>query len=231
MIKQLNQQTLSVKILQYGYWFLVSNLIFSISLLPASAVLMIEWNEKNLLLWVMLYVSLLPAGPAASALFGTMGKLMREGSISVGPDYLRALKENGKPAMILWSVQLLISLILLADITLVEGMNEIFRSALYVLLILNVIIIFYLYPLLSRFDISRMEAVRIAVGLTFLRIKNTLLIMSALAAWGICAYFFQLYAVTLLLSPLFYTIMTIHKGLFAEIEENTETQQNTQVVK
>ncbi|MBX4313437.1 hypothetical protein K4G94_21680, partial [Mycobacterium tuberculosis] len=91
------------------------------------------------------------------------------------------LKENGKPAMILWSVQLLISLILLADITLVEGMNEIFRSALYVLLILNVIITFYLYPLLSRFNISKKEAVRIAVGLTFLRIKNTLLIMSALA--------------------------------------------------
>lgn len=218
MIKLLNQTRFFYKLMQYGYWFLVSNLYFSIALLPALVILMIEWDTKNMLLWVLLYVTLLPIGPFAAALFGTMGKLMRAGYLSVTRDFFRLLKENFKSSFILWSFQLFISLVIAADLILLSGASELFISALYVLLIMNIIMMFYLYPLLSRFCISRLEAVRTSIGLTFLKLKNTLFIMSALAIWGASIHFFQIYAITLLISPLFYVIMRIHKKMFEEIE-------------
>lgn len=218
MIKQLNQTGFIYKLMQYGYWFLVSNLYFSISLLPALVILMIEWNTKNMLLWVLLYVTLLPIGPFATALFGTMGKLMRTGCLSVTRDFFHLLKENFKSSLILWCFQLFISLVIAADLILLSEANELFISALYVLLIMNVIMMFYLYPLLSRFCISRLEAVRTSLGLTFLKLKNTLFIMSALAIWGASIHFFQIYTITLLISPFFYVIMRIHKKMFEEIE-------------
>ncbi|MGG4491302.1 DUF624 domain-containing protein [Metabacillus idriensis] len=218
MIKQLNQTGFFYKWMQYGYWFLVSNLYFSIALLPALVILMIEWDTKNILLWVLLYGTLLPVGPFAAALFGTMGKLMREGCLSVTSDFFRLVKENFKSSFILWSFQLFISLVITADLILLSGASELFISALYVLFIMNIIMMFYLYPLLSRFCISRLEAVRTSIGLTFLKLKNTLFIMSALAIWGASIYFFQIYAITLLISPFFYVIMRIHKKMFEEIE-------------
>lgn len=219
MIKQLNQSHFFYKLMQYGYWFLVSNVYFSISLLPVLVILMIEWDTKNMLLWILLYASLLPIGPFAAALFGTMGKLMRTGFISVSKDFFSLVKENFKSLVILWSFQLFISLVIAADLIFLSESSELFLSALYVLLIMNIIMMFYLYPLLSRFCISRLEAVRTSIGLTFLKLKNTLFIMIALAIWGTCVYFFQIYAITLLISPFFYIIMRIHRKMFEEIEE------------
>jgi uncharacterized membrane protein YesL len=218
--KDLNEN-IFYRILNFTYWFLLTNIYFFLFTVPFWMVLQFFWNPANLFSWGLLLVSLLPVGPALTAVFSVMGKLHREKAISVTKDYFSAVKGNFRQALLPWTIQLMITSIVIGDILFLAGheIGSYVTPLCYLILITNGIAALYLYPILSRLEVPLRGLLKLAYGYTLFNIKTTLFLISMVAVTGILVYIIPFISLFFAIGPFCYGVMWIMKNITVELEK------------
>ncbi|BCB05857.1 YesL family protein [Bacillus sp. KH172YL63] len=218
--KDLNEN-IFYRTLHYIYWFLLTNIYFSLFTVPFWFVLQLSWNPANLFSWCLLLISLLPVGPALTAVYSVMGKLQREKAISVTRDFFKAMKMNVRQAILPWTAQLLITFILIGDILFLTGheAGTYLTPLCYLFLIIHVISALYLYPILSRLEIPLIGLVKLSYGYTLFHIKTTFILISLTAITGILIYSIPFISFFFVIGPFAYGVIWILKSTIQELEK------------
>ncbi|UXH43202.1 DUF624 domain-containing protein [Rossellomorea vietnamensis] len=218
--KDLNEN-IFYRILNFTYWFLLTNIYFFLFTIPFWLVVQLFWDPANLFSWGILLVSLLPLGPALTAVFSVMGKLHREKTISITKDYFTAVKENMRQALLPWTIHLLITSIVTADIIFLTDheIGSYITPLCYLILITNAISSLYLYPILSRLEVPLRGLFKLAYGYTLFNIKTTLILISMVAVTGILIYIIPFISLFFIIGPFCYGVMWIMKSIIQELEK------------
>ena len=133
------------------------------------------------LLFVLCCLPVITIGPALTALFSVMLKLIRDEEGSVIKDFFRALISNFKQSIVIHLLFLLVGFVLAADLWFVFYAVEDHGAMTYILLgvsgvlaVLATMTLLYVYPLLSRFENSTLGTVQVAFVLSFRHWPTTL---------------------------------------------------------
>lgn len=143
-------------------------------------------------LWLISCLPIITIGTASSAMYYTMVKVIRREYGYIHKEYLRAFKRNFKNGcifttiFILWGWILYLNRIYMGQ----EGSStaRYFILIYDILLFISLAIIVYLFPILSRFQLSKLELMRMSFHMAFRNLPITLLlvsgtIVSIMAVW------------------------------------------------
>lgn len=213
------QQNIFYRLIQYGYLFMVCNLYFSLLCVPVLIYLVIFREYSNLFYWLVLVVFCIPIGPAFTASLSVMGKLVRSEHISITRDFFRSLKRNFVQSSIVFLLQAVTFSVLLIDIVYFQQhtLFSFFAPMLYVVIVINVITGFYLYPFISYFCISTISVIKLSIWCVFMKIKITLPLLILVVVMFALILYFPLIILQLLIGPLCFGIMYMQNYLFEEI--------------
>ncbi|WP_199426059.1 DUF624 domain-containing protein [Thermaerobacillus caldiproteolyticus] len=214
------QDNMFYRIILYTYWFILCNVYFFLLCIPASLFLLFQWDYSNLFTWLILFLVTIPMGPALTASFSVMGKLVKEKQVEITKTFFKSLKVNFVQSALFFSIQCILITILIADIAFLKNypIGHYIRPLLYSLLIMNVLVGLYVYPLLSRFFITNKSVLKLSVWCSFTKWKTTLLLLALLLFTGFILYYIPKVSVYFLIGPFCFAVMLIINDLFQEIE-------------
>lgn len=179
-------------------YFILCNLLFFIVFYLADFVF------ENILLF---YITLIPMGPAITAVLSTMGKLVREKDIQVTRDFFKAYTLNFWPTMKYWFIQLTILLILAIDIGYSTNHSNIFSPVFFILMIVCVFIMIYAFPIISRFEVKLKNLFIVSIYSNFKYFKATLLNITSIGAFVIIYWNFPSISFLFSISLIGYFVM------------------------
>ena len=172
--KEFGQGILSV-ITNHIYWlgliniyFVLCNIVFLfffITLIPSFS------NT------VVYFLALVPTGPAITALFSTLNKLVREKEISPTKDFFTSYKMNFIETLKIWLPLLLVVFILVVDLQYLNQnpstMNQVFAGIILIVLLLIGSLSVYLFSITANFKFRIRDIYRLSVYYSFYKIKAT----------------------------------------------------------
>lgn len=172
---------------KYLYAFLVTNFYFVVSnLLFFIAYFLADFTFENILLY---YITLIPMGPSLTAVFFTMGKLVREREVSPTPEYWKAYKNSFGTSFKYWFIQLTIMFIIMVDIYYSTSNVNILSPLYLVLLVFSLLVMMYAFPIIARFEVKIRNLIIISVYSIFRFFKSTLLNTTSIIAFGVIFFY------------------------------------------
>jgi hypothetical protein len=144
-------------ITNYILWFLMGNIYFLLLNLPLLYLLLVLLsNGKSALpegFGIVFSLCLIPMGPAATALYSVMGKLVREKDVNVTRDFFKAYKTNFLQSLFFWTLGILLINLLAFDVRVLISYNypRILIYILFVIIAFIFILGLYVFPIISRF--------------------------------------------------------------------------------
>lgn len=133
------------------------------------------------LITLLLCIPIITAGDAMTALYYMTIKMVRGEDCYIIRGYFKSFKENFKQATIIWIVAVLLFLVLVGDFTIIRSGALSFGQVMTVLLIIITVIyaftMFYVFPVLSRFENTVKNTVRNAFLMSILNLPRTILIV------------------------------------------------------
>ncbi|MCJ7842074.1 DUF624 domain-containing protein [Lederbergia sp. NSJ-179] len=191
--------------MKYLYYFFLTNFYFILcNLLFFIVFFLADFVFENILLF---YLTLIPTGPAMTAVLSTMGKLVREKDLHVTRDFFKAYQVNFWPTIKYWMIQLTIMLILAIDIGYSTNRSNVFSPVFFILLIVSVFIMIYAFPIISRFEVKMKNLFIISMYANFKFFKVTLLNITSIIAFGIIYWTFPSISSLFLISLIGYFVM------------------------
>ncbi|WP_017810750.1 YesL family protein [Clostridium saccharoperbutylacetonicum] len=143
----------------YIAWFVLGNLYFL-----AANVLFIGYNiifgiDMSSNISILGFITLIPMGPALTALCASMGKIIREKDINITSYYIKAYKTNFKQSLQLWCAELVILFISYINLNLSvkEGILSEFAILFIAICVFTVIIGTIAFPIISRFNFTTID--------------------------------------------------------------------------
>lgn len=167
-------------ITNYIWWFLLGNVYFAILNIPLLFTLLIYFIRPATVplpqgFGFVFFLSLIPVGPAITALCGVMGKLVRESDAYFTKDFFKYYKMNFKQSLFIWVVQLSILGILYMDLRYFKLQGpQIFSSFFLVMAALIIIWGLYIYPLISRFYFKTLDVIKLSIYYAIKKFKITI---------------------------------------------------------
>jgi uncharacterized membrane protein YesL len=224
-------------ITNYIYWFALSNIYFILLNIFLVMILIspVDPSEINAAYYILLYLVLLPVGPSITALLAVMGKLVRDGDVSITKEYFKAYRQNFKQSLFLWFVVLTLIAVMLADIGYFAGKSKLnmliplFNGMIIILLIMSL----YIFPIVSRFYMKASDVIKLSFYYAVKKFKVTLLNIAGIIAVGLLIKAFPSVSIFFFASVACYMLMYYEKDILKEIEEkvvgnsNEEPQENT----
>lgn len=213
-------------IINYIYWFFMSNLYFLILNFPLIFVIMAApSNRINALpagYIIAVFICFIPIGPALTALFSLMGKLSREKDINVTRDFFKAYKINFKPPLILWTLEMTIIVSLFIDVKLLASLHmpKIISFLMYLLIAMIISIGLHAFPILSRFNMKYKDIVRTAGYYTFKKLNNTVLNLAVIIVVGFAFIKISTFIFLFSSSISCFLIMHFEQKILLEIEKD-----------
>lgn len=213
----------------YIWWFLMGNFYFWLVNIPFIVIfLAMTLSGVTEMNWLLM-LSLLPVGPGLTALLSVMGKLTREGDISVTRDFFKAYKVNFLESIFFWTLEMIFLIVLWVDILYFNSHASMrfwaFVPKFFFLICLA--LIFYIFPIISRFYMKKTDVIKLAVKYLF---KKIYVCVTAFAA--IYLTIMVLPKINSLLALLFsvgiisYVVMYLEKRMLLEIEESIKKPDN-----
>lgn len=159
----------------YVYAFLLTNIYFIL----ANSVFIfffmtLEPSFSNILLY---FLALIPTGPAISALFYSMEKLVRKKELSPTHDFFYGYKKNIKDILSIWLPILLVYFILFVDLQYLRQtpteVNQILSIVIFVLIIVWTMLILNAIAISSRYKFRMRDNWKLSIYYSFLKVKNT----------------------------------------------------------
>ncbi|WP_234124855.1 DUF624 domain-containing protein [Clostridium hydrogenum] len=218
----------------YLFWFLLGNIYFWVMNIPYLFVALTMSLNGNVDVNVILILSLIPMGPALTALLGVMGKLTRDGDVNLTKDFFKAYKENLFDSLFFWTLGLLILFVIKVDMVLIAN-----NSHLYFLNIVTKIIsyicialAFYVFPIISRFHLKKMSIVRLSFEYLIKKVYICIISFAVIYLLGIISNkSFQVVMVLFSVSIVTYMIMYLQKGALKDIEDRLNIKDESKLSK
>lgn len=216
----------------YLFWFLLGNIYFWMMNIPYLFVSLTMSLSGKVDVNVILILSLIPMGPALTALLSVMGKLTREGDINLTKDFFKAYKESLFDSLFFWTLGLIILFVIKIDGILIGG-NPNFRFLSIFTTIISYICIalaFYIFPIISRFHLRKMIIVRLSFEYLIRRVYICIIAFIVIYVLGtISNKNFQAVIVLFSVSIVTYVIMYLQKGVLKEIEDRLSTKNESKL--
>ncbi|GAA5417225.1 hypothetical protein Pryu01_02288 [Paraliobacillus ryukyuensis] len=200
-----------------NFYFLLANSLFIIVFFLA------DFTIQNILLY---YVALLPFGPAIAALFGVMGKLVRDKVTQPTKDYWYYYRKNFKIAMKYWLIQATIFLILIIDIYYAQLFISFLAPLFFIFLIVSGFIMLYAFPILTKFEVKLKNLFFVSFYANFHYFKKTLLNLTTVAAFGVIFYVLPGVATLFITSVTCFFIMFNLQTTFGQMEQQLSYNDN-----
>lgn len=205
-------------ITNYIWWFMVGSFYFLLLNIPLTLTLLaLNYDPSGAPL--LLFLSSIPVGPAATALFSVMGKLVREKDLDITKDFFKSYKTNFVQSLGMWLIELCMLFIIYYDI---KFFSKQFPALNFFFIILAFIVFnagLYAFPILSRFYMKTSNIIKLAFYYSMKKIKITFLNLCAIFLSAII--FIKVPNLLLLLatSIVFFLIMYYENNILKEIEE------------
>lgn len=148
--------------INYIWCFLLANFYFWIMNIPLIFIFIITNGNANLNL--ILIISALPVGPALTALFSIMGKLIREKDLNVTKDFFKAYKSNFSESLFFWILQIIVTSILYLDKIYLNSTTSIpwLQATLSFFIVMCAAMSFYIFPIISRFSFKKSHIIKLS---------------------------------------------------------------------
>lgn len=209
-------------ITNYIWWFLVGSFYFWLVNIPLilvfSSMVLSGINRMN---W-LLVLALIPVGPALTALLSIMGKLVREKELDVTKDFFKAYKINCIDSLFFWTLELIALTILWADIMYFNRFSSLHFLIIVPILLLFICLglIFYIFPILSRFYMKRTEALKVSCKYMVKRIYICLIgFIVTYITIKIYSKMDFMFIILAFISIICYVVMLLEKGMLQDLEE------------
>lgn len=197
-------------LIDYFYCFFMGNLYFLILNLPILTLLFFALPPRQMSPSIVtLFICLLPIGPSFTALLYSMDKFVRNKDIHVTKNFFKSYKLNFKQAMIIWFIELIVIMILSINIT---RTASIFSYVQMIMLLMVFLMIFYSFPILSRFHTNIKAVILLSFYSVFRNIKNTVLVVMMVFSAVYLLTLIPSMAMLIVFSGLAYLIMGIQKN-------------------
>lgn len=123
------------------------------------------------------FLALIPSGPAITAMFSTVSKLVREKEIAPTKDFFTSYKNDFVSTMKVWLPLLAVLLILVVDFYYFNvnpsSMNQVLAGIFLVALLLVSTFSFYVFYIHAQFHFRVRDIYRLAVYYSFMKVKAT----------------------------------------------------------
>lgn len=137
------------------------------------------------LLWFIFSIPIVTIGASTTALFYVTGKAIREDDTSIFKNFWKSFRQNFKQSTIIWLIYLVISIILYTNIRNIELFGNMARFIYPAQLVILAELVFmgvYIFPLISRYNITIKDAFRSSFFIANRHIFSTILCGASLAA-------------------------------------------------
>lgn len=190
-------------------------------------------------LWLICCIPIVTIGASTTALYYVTMQTAREEHGYIARNFFRSFKENFKQSTIIWLIMFLIGAILTFNVsfwfTMKSTMGNVLGALLSVALLLYIFTLFYVFPLLARFNNTVKQTMKNALYISLQNLKQTLfitvvniLIILALYLLPISAVFFVLFGFAFfayLNSFQFVKVFKCYEADFNDTEESMNTEQ------
>ena len=212
-------------ITNYIFWFLGGSLYFGLCSILFLFVFLTPQANPDASYLIVAIISLIPTGPAITALMSVMGKLVREKDARLTKDYLKAYKQGFKQSMIIWLLELGALSILIIDVLFFKKQSYgIFViPIMYVIGIIILVMGLYAFPLIARFRLKTKDIIRLSFYYSIVKVKINIFNITALIIGGFALYKYTSIAVFFVSSGVCYLIMFYEKDILKELEDQIES--------
>lgn len=208
-------------------WFVLANLYFL-----ASNILFMGYNiifgiDVGSNISILLFISLIPMGPALTALCASMGKIIREKDINITRYYIKSYKMNFKQSLQLWCAELTILYISYINLNLAAngGILSDFTILFIIICAFTVALGTIAFPIISRFDFKTIDVIKIAFVYSIKKIQVIVINMIVLLIGFFLIYALPVTVFLCLSSLICFAIMLNNKGIVREIEKELALNQ------
>lgn len=216
--KQEFGQGILFTITNYIYWLFLSNIYF---ILANSIFLFffmtLQQSFSNIILY---FLALIPTGPAISALYYSMEKLIRTKELSPTKDFFEGYKKNLKDTLLLWIPILSVFFILLVDFQYLQGSNQILANVMLLLMIIGATLTMNILAINTRFKFRIRDIYKLAVYYSFNKFKNTIGGMFIIFLVGVLTVLTTNFLILFISSIVAYLLIVNAKGMLNDIESN-----------
>lgn len=216
----------------YLFWFLLGNIYFWMMNIPYLFVSLTMSLSGKVDVNVILILSLIPMGPALTALLSVMGKLTREGDINLTKNFFKAYKESLFDSLFFWTLGLIILFVIKIDGILIGSNPHLHFLSIFTTIIsyICIALAFYIFPIISRFHLRKMTIVRLSFEYLIKRIYICIIAFIVIYLLGtISNKSFQAVIVLFSVSIVTYIIMYLQKGVLKEIEDRLNTKNESKL--
>ncbi|SHH69500.1 YesL family protein [Clostridium grantii] len=218
--KQFDDNILYV-ITNYFSWIFVSNVYFILLNIPF--IFMLTFGSLVVTEgYIPIFIaSTITIGPSLTALYSTMGKLIRDKDISLTKSFFKFYKNSFKQSFLLWGLIVLLIELLYFDISLINANNlpaflsNIFLSFIIIILFISLT----MFPIISRFYFNTKDLLKLSFFYSFKRIKHSILNIIIVVAQILILSIYPQYTTFFVFSVGAYAIMYNSKDFLTEIEE------------
>jgi uncharacterized membrane protein YesL len=167
-------------ITNYIWWFLLGNIYFGVLNIPLIFTLLIYFIRPVTVslpqgFGFVFFLSLIPIGPAITALCGVMGKLVREKDAYFTRDFFKYYKMNFRQSLLIWVAELSILSILYMDLKYFKPQgSQAFSVFFMVIAVLITVWGLYSYPLISRFYFKTLDVIKLSIYYSIKKFKITI---------------------------------------------------------
>lgn len=157
------------------YWLIMTNFYFIIcNVLFLFFFMTLQPTFSNITIY---FLALIPTGPSISALFYSIGKLIREKDLSPLRDFFHGYKINFKDTMKFWLPLLFVLYILFVDLQYFNSnpttINNILSVVFSIAIILMIILVMYAFLINAGFNFRLKDIWKLSVYYSFMKVKIT----------------------------------------------------------
>ncbi|TWD98858.1 uncharacterized protein DUF624 [Neobacillus bataviensis] len=159
----------------YIYWLLMTNIYFVLcNVIFLFFFMTLEPTFSNITIY---FIALILTGPSVSALFYSMGKLIREKELSPLRDFFHGYKINFKDTMRFWLPLLLVLYILFVDLQYFNSnpsvLNHILSVVFFIGIIVTLIFMMYAFLINAGFNFRLKDIWKLSIYYSFKKVKVT----------------------------------------------------------
>ncbi|MBX4271485.1 DUF624 domain-containing protein [Clostridium estertheticum] len=212
----------------YFFWFLLGNIFFWIMNIPYLFVAITMTG--NIQINVILILSLIPMGPALTALLSVMGKITRDGDIKLTKHFFKAYKESLFDSLFFWTLGLVILFVIKIDMILIISNSYLWfiNVFLKIIAVICLSLEFYIFPIISRFHLKKKDVIKLSFEYLIKKFYMCVIAFGVIYfLWMISNKEFQAVMILFSVSIITYVIMYLQKGVLKEIEDRLNMKNKT----
>lgn len=190
--------------MNYIYWILLSSALFLLTnvLFIFVFFVMLQAIDQKLLpihiIFGALVVAAIPMGPSFAALYRVMWKIIKEKDVSILSDFFKGYRENFKQAIVAWIIILIFLSLFAVNYYIMTAQNwaSFLILPFFILISLLICATFYLFPLISIYEIKLKDAFKLGFYFTLKKFNLTIIL---LVLFVIAGYLFILFPTVLII--------------------------------